>query len=134
MKKAVLMGIMLLAANPAPAEKVLGSQGKGHQCQGDSFSISQPIEVLYPERDCKLPLANKDGLFAYQFQGDRSQMPGCFGRQLDGTYTIIRKDNILTTSAANSYVMAELGKDGKAEVLSSPNQDTAYGRAMGMCP
>lgn len=134
MKKAFLMGVLLVAATPALAEKILVSQGKGHQCRGDSFSVSQPIEVLYPERDCKLPLANKAGLFAYQFQGDRIQMAGCFGRQLDGTYTIIRKDNTLTTSSANSYVMAELGKDGQAKVLSSPNQDTPYGKAMGMCP
>ncbi|MDD2056620.1 hypothetical protein NPS58_04055 [Pseudomonas putida] len=134
MKKVVLMSALMLFAASAMAEQVLVTQGKGHQCRGDKFDISQPIEVLYPERACELPLADKSGWMAYRFQGPRLQQNGCFGRALDGSYVIVREDSVRTTASSNAYVMAKLSSNGKATVLASPNQDTPHAKAIEMCP
>lgn len=133
-RKCFVVGVLMLASMQAMAEQVLVTQGKGHQCRGDQFTITSPIEVLYPERECKLPLANKNGWMAYRFQGDKVQRDGCFAKQLDGSYTIIREDNTHQVTPSNGYVMARLSTDGKATVLASPNQDTPYAKAMAMCP
>lgn len=143
MKKLLLIGA-LLAPALANAETVLVQQAKGHQCIGDRFPISAPMEVLYVDRACQLPLAQAKNLRAYHLNVAASNQPnrkspgvdmkGCWGKLLGNSYVVVLEDGSQTTAPPNAYVTASLAGDGIATVTKSPNQDTAHARAMGMCP
>lgn len=143
MKKLFLIGVLMLPA-VASAEVVYVQTAKGHQCVGDKFPITAPLEVLYESRQCDLPLAHAKEMRAYQFADKGSHsgqtkrpalaVNGCWGKRLDGSYVVVRQDGSQTLAPPNAYVTANLSKDGMATVTASPNQGSRYAQAMEMCP
>lgn len=143
MKKMLLIGA-LLASALANAETVLVQQAKGHQCVGDKFPINKPMEVLFKERSCKLPLSQAKDMREYVFRTGAVEqdgrvinppmaMRGCWGSYLDGSYLIVLSDGSQRVSPPNAYVTASLD-GGTATVTLSPNQGTRFAQAMEMCP
>jgi len=143
MKRLMLIGALLIPAL-ANAETVFVQQAKGHQCVGDKFPISAPMEVLYADRECKLPLVHAKDMRAYQVNIRASNEPsrkhpavamdGCWGRLAGNSYVVVREDGSQETMPPNAYVTASLSGDGTATVTKSPNQGTAFAQAMEMCP
>lgn len=143
MRKLILVAALMLPAI-ASAEVVYVQTGKGHQCVGDKFPITAPMEVLYEDRQCSLPLAHAKEMRAYQFtdKGSNTEgtkrpalsVNGCWGKRLDGSYVIVRQNGSQNVAPPNAYVTASLSKDGLATVTTSPNQGSRYAQAMEMCP
>lgn len=143
MRKLILV-VALTFPVTASAEVVYVQTSKGHQCIGDKFPISVPMEVLYRDRPCKLPIVHAKDMRAYHLSIEGSDLPGkknpsvsmegCWGNTLDGSYMVIREDGSQDRMPPNAYVSASLGRDGMATVVKSPNQGTAFAKAMEMCP
>lgn len=143
MRKLILVAALMLPAI-ASAEVVYVQTGKGHQCVGDKFPITAPMEVLYKDRACKLPIVHAKDMRAYHLEIKGSDLPGkknpavsmagCWGSTLDGSYIVIREDGSTDKMPPNAYVSASLGRDEVATVFKSPNQGTAFAKAMEMCP
>ncbi|WP_371355598.1 hypothetical protein ACA087_00810 [Pseudomonas chlororaphis] len=143
MRKLFLIGVLMLPTI-ASAEVVHVQTAKGHQCVGDKFPITKPIEVLYKDRKCDLPLVHAKDMRAYLFSDSGSasgnlkrpvlSLKGCWGTHLDGSYVIVRQDGSQSYAPPNAYVTANLSENGTATVTASPNQGSRYAQAMGMCP
>ncbi|MGY2438551.1 hypothetical protein [Pseudomonas sp. SDO52101_S400] len=143
MRKLFLIGALVLPAI-ANAEVVYVQTAKGHQCVGDRFPITAPLEVLYRDRKCDLPLAHAKDMRAYFFSDSGStsantkrpalSLKGCWGTHLDGSYVIVRQDGSQSYAPPNAYVTADLAKEGLSTVTASPNQGSRYAKAMEMCP
>lgn len=143
MKRLILIGALFVPAL-ANAELVYVQAGEGHQCAGDKFPITAPMEVLYQDRSCELPLLNAKDMRAYGLHVSRSNEPsrknpganlrGCWGKTIEGSYYVIREDGSQNTFPPNSLASASLLKTGMAIVIKNPNQDTAYSKALGVCP
>lgn len=133
MKKLIAIGLTTLAAS-ASAEVLYVQTAKGHQCVGDRFQINAPMEVLYQDRKCDLPLVHAKDMRAYIFRAKDTLMRGCWGKTLDGTYVIVDQNGTVNNSASNAYVTAKTVNNSEAVVTASPNQGTAYAKAMEMCP
>lgn len=143
MRKLILVAALMLPAI-ASAEVVYVQTAKGHQCVGDKFPITAPLEVLYGDRQCDLPLAHAKDMRAYAFSDKgaatgSSKRPaletkGCWGKRLDGSYVVVRQDGSQNFAPPNAYVTASLDQSGTATVTASPNQGSRYAQAMQMCP
>lgn len=133
MKKLIAVGLAIWAG-AASAEMLYVQAAKGHQCVGDRFQINAPMEVLYQDRKCDLPLVHAKDMRAYLFRAKDTVMRGCWGKTLDGTYVIVDQNGTVSNSASNAYVTAKTVSGSEAVVTVSPNQGTAYAKAMEMCP
>ncbi|MWK54693.1 hypothetical protein GO594_01765 [Pseudomonas otitidis] len=129
-----LLIISIVLSASANAEELLVYPAKGHQCAGDIFSVESPIEVLYLERACELPIVHAKNMRNYIFQSGNTRIKGCWGKLLNGNYLLINQDGTQELRPANAYSQATTISAKEAKITYSPNQGSAWAKAMEMCP
>ncbi|MDG9784632.1 hypothetical protein [Metapseudomonas otitidis] len=133
MKKMLLMGL-LLASGSATAETVLVRFGIGQHCVGDTFQMFEPVETLFNDRKCELPLAHGNDMRAYVLRTKTVALKGCWGQLMSGDYLIVDQTGNQQTVPHQAYMQATTNSDGTAKITSSPIKTPEWAKAAGYCP
>ncbi|WP_425327627.1 hypothetical protein [Pseudomonas nitroreducens] len=119
MKKAILMGVLLVAAMPVFAETVLFDPSEGRQYVGEEFDARSAKQVLYLDRPCKLPIVNAKDMREYTTTAIAIPMKACWGKLLGGEVVIVFENGMTRRSAESAFVVAEVDKKGNAKIVKS---------------
>lgn len=126
MKKAFLMGALLVAAVPAFAEKVLVAPA-GSLCAGTPVESGQFTHFLYEERACPLPIVHAKDMRAFRMKSPVSiELNGCWGKALGDKIVFVDADGTSSSMPSGVFAEVELDKQGKGKVLSSFSQDKGW--------